>query len=296
MKLLGCIIASLSLLNLVSGASWTLTDKIQGNDYFDKFNFVDGNDLEMTQGLVNYMDLQKSKDMNLSYVDGDNFVMRVDTTKVQKEGRPSVRIESKKAYGDSVILLQVSHIPTGCAVWPAFWTVTQDQKSWPAGGEIDIIENVNDQYPYNLGSVHVQVRDESDRQGDCAIDKPRHTGTTFFDQCNAEANDNSGCRIAMNGTDNATGGVALNKKGGGTVAMQRDFSDGGKGIRIWFWGPDNLPEDLKNPGNNVDPDSWGTPAADFGMTQCSDKFDDHNIVFDITLCGSWAGSAVSFIF
>ncbi|WFD22383.1 hypothetical protein MEQU1_001053 [Malassezia equina] len=260
-----------------------LADTVQGNDYFEKFNFFTGNDLQLTQGLVNYVDLQTAKNTNLSYVDGNNFVMRVDTTQVQEQGRPSVRIESKQSYTDAVIVLQVSHIPTGCAVWPAFWTVTKNQQAWPAGGEIDIIENVNDQYPYNLGSAHVQ-------QGDCAITNPKQTGTTVFDQCNAVANDNSGCRIAMNGTQTATGGVALNQQGGGTVALQRDLSEGGQGIRMWFWGPNNLPSDLKNPGNSVDPTSWGTPAADLGLTQCSDKFDDHVIVFDITLCGSWAGA------
>lgn len=134
-----------------------LADTVQGNDYFEKFNFFTGNDLQLTQGLVNYVDLQTAKNTNLSYVDGNNFVMRVDTTQVQEQGRPSVRIESKQSYTDAVIVLQVSHIPTGCAVWPAFWTVSKNQQAWPAGGEIDIIENVNDQYPYNLGSAHVQV-------------------------------------------------------------------------------------------------------------------------------------------
>lgn len=100
----------------------------------------------------------------------------------------------------------------------------------------------------------------------------------------------------MNGTKAATGGVALNQKGGGTVALQRDLSKGGQGIRMWFWGPDNLPSDLKNPGNSVNPSGWGTPSADFGLTQCADKFDDHVIVFDITLCGSWAGTAVRTVF
>jgi len=160
MIILGCFVAILGLLSHVGATSWMLSDTIQGNDYYDKFNFFSGNDLQLTQGLVNYVDLQTAKNMNLTYVDGNNFVMRVDTTKVQTQGRPSVRIESKKSYGDSVIILQVSHVPTGCAVWPAFWTVTKNQDAWPTGGEIDIIENVNDQYQYNLGAAHVQVCDE----------------------------------------------------------------------------------------------------------------------------------------
>ena len=54
-------------------------------------------------------------------------------------GRDSNRIISKQAFGDSVIILDIQHMPYGCATWPAFWTLSQ-KGPWPAGGEIDIIE------------------------------------------------------------------------------------------------------------------------------------------------------------
>lgn len=56
-------------------------------------------------------------------------------------GRDSVRISSQTAYGDSVIVLDLAHMPAGCATWPAFWTLSQ-QGPWPNGGEIDIIEGM----------------------------------------------------------------------------------------------------------------------------------------------------------
>lgn len=184
----------------------------------------------------------------------------------------------------------MSHIPTGCAVWPAFWTVTANTSQWPVGGEIDIMENVNDQFPANLAAVHVQ--------DDCSINGDPQTGTTVFTNCNAEANNNSGCRIEMNNTDTATWGSKVNNNGGAVVAMQRDFSSDGKGIRMWFWDKsDNMPSDISKPGNSVNPDNWGTPAANFGKLSCSNnadgssQFDAHKIVFDITLCGDWAGNA-----
>ena len=46
----------------------------------------------------------------------------------------------------------------------------------------------------------------------------------------------------MNGTSDATWGHKLNAKGGGTVAMQRDFSRDGKGVRMWFWENCDEPE------------------------------------------------------
>jgi beta-glucanase (GH16 family) len=55
----------------------------------------------------------------------------------------------------------IRHMPQGCATWPAAWTVIED--GWPAGGEIDIIEGVNDESPNHStlhtspGSIHVQL-------------------------------------------------------------------------------------------------------------------------------------------
>jgi len=56
-------------------------------------------------------------------------------------GRDSIRISSKRAFDESVIILDLAHMPHGCGTWPAFWTLSQ-QGPWPAGGEIDIIEVV----------------------------------------------------------------------------------------------------------------------------------------------------------
>ena len=56
-------------------------------------------------------------------------------------GRDSLRISSQTAYGDSVIVLDLAHMPAGCGTWPAFWTLSQ-RGPWPNGGEIDIIEGM----------------------------------------------------------------------------------------------------------------------------------------------------------
>ena len=68
--------------------------------------------------------------------------MRVDDTEVispDARGRNSVRIVSNNAYNDSVVVLDIQHMPEGCSTWPAFWTLSQ-KGPWPVGGEIDIIE------------------------------------------------------------------------------------------------------------------------------------------------------------
>jgi hypothetical protein len=61
-------------------------------------------------------------------------------------GRDSVRISSQTAYDEAVFVLDLEHMPYGCATWPAFWTLSQ-QGPWPAGGEIDIIEGKHPRAP-----------------------------------------------------------------------------------------------------------------------------------------------------
>ena len=72
--------------------------------------------------------------------------MRADSTNVVKNetdvrGRNSIRITSKRTYTDSIAVLDLTHMPAGCATWPAFWAYTKDEQ-WPEGGEIDIIEGI----------------------------------------------------------------------------------------------------------------------------------------------------------
>ena len=66
------------------------------------------------------------------------------STSPTKEGpRNSVRLEGLKRYNRGLFILDVRHMPAGCATWPAFWMT--DEPNWPVNGEIDILEGVNGQ-------------------------------------------------------------------------------------------------------------------------------------------------------
>lgn len=70
--------------------------------------------------------------------------MRADDWSVvnaSARGRDSVRIYSENAYDEAILILDLAHIPAGCATWPAFWTLSE-AGPWPAGGEADIIEGM----------------------------------------------------------------------------------------------------------------------------------------------------------
>lgn len=275
-----------TLIPAASAANWTQTAAIRGRDFFSNFEWF--TDKDPTNGLVNYQSSSNARSQNLSFVDGEgHFVMAVSTTPVALEGRNSVRITSKESYSDGVYVLNVTHVPMGCATWPAFWTVTEDIDNWPNGGEIDIMENANNEYKANLVSVHTNTS--------CTIPSTISDayGTVAYTNCSAFAPSNPGCRVEMNGTSNPTWGTALNRAGGGIIAMERSFGTTGKGVRVWYFpnnSPSSLPSDLKRSSTSVNTDNWPKPNAYLPISSCYADFAPHKIVFDITLCGDWAGN------
>ncbi|SNX85515.1 related to mixed-linked glucanase precursor MLG1 [Melanopsichium pennsylvanicum] len=285
-KVIAAAAAIGALASTVSAANWTQTATVRANDFFQDFDWF--TDTDPTNGLVNYQSQENSQAQNLSFVDSDgHFVMAVSTASVALEGRNSVRITSKNSYSDGVYVLNVTHVPVGCATWPAFWTVTEDLDSWPNGGEIDIMENANDQYPANLVSVHTNTS--------CTVPSSSSDqyGTVAYTNCSAYVTSNPGCRVETNGTSTPTWGRQLNRAGGGIIAMERSFGTTGKGVRVWYFPNNNasaLPSDLKNGSTAVSTDSWPKPNAYLPISSCYADFEPHKIVFDITLCGDWAGN------
>lgn len=270
----------------VSAATWNQTSSIAGSDFFSTFDWFTKTD--PTNGLVTYQSQSAAQSQNLSYVnDDDHFVMGVSTVSTALSGRNSVRIQSKDSYSDGVYVLNVTHVPTGCATWPAFWTVTEDLDNWPDGGEIDIMENANDQYASNLVSVHTNTS--------CTIPTSisDQTGTVAYSNCSAYAESNPGCRVEMNGTSTPTWGASLNSAGGGIIAMERSFGTTGQGVRVWYFANSarsSLPSDLKAGSSSLNPDNWGTPNVHLPISSCYNDFSAHKIIFDITLCGDWAAN------
>ena len=66
--------------------------------------------------------------------------MRVETTQQVANLRKSVRITTQFTYTGGLVVMDATHMPTGCATWPAFWS---NGPNWPTGGEIDIVEGAS---------------------------------------------------------------------------------------------------------------------------------------------------------
>ncbi|KAL4249522.1 Glycosyl Hydrolase Family 16 [Abortiporus biennis] len=211
---------------------------------------------------------------NLSYVgdsEGSTFVMRADSTKfvaADERGRRSVRISSRNAYDESLIILDLQHMPEGCTTWPAFWTISQ-QGPWPEGGEIDIIEGVNKQQT-NQATLHTS--------SSCTMPDDRfESGAVTATNCDVKANYNEGCGVSFDNTNSY--GSEFNRQGGGWYAVSRTRA---KGVQIWFWSRNDptVPNEVRDASFPLQTDNCDYDA----------HFNAHILVFDLTFCGDWAGA------
>ncbi|KAH9836567.1 endo-1,3(4)-beta-glucanase-like protein [Rhodofomes roseus] len=279
------VISALALETL--GGTWTIGDTYVGQDFLNSWSFEA--EADPTGGRVTYVDQTTALNDNLTYVSSDTLIMRVDDTTVLSSsdgGRNSVRIKSNTAYDYHVVVIDVRHMPEGCATWPAFWETNDG--NWPAGGEVDIvsvtpsmIEGVNSVSP-NLVSLHVGST--------CSMPSSRdESGTPQSNDCDVNTDGNSGCGV-QNPTTNSFG-PDFNSAGGGWYTMERTSSE----VKVWFWSrtDGSVPSDVSSGASTVNTDNWGTPAAYFPNTSCdlSSVFSSNNIIFDITLCGDWAGQS-----
>jgi len=87
-------------------------------------------------------------------------------------------------------------------------------------------------------------------------------------------------------------GKAFNDLGGGYYAVVRSPLDG---IKIWFWSrqEEYIPIEVTQFLPVVTPSLWGIPDVYFPTgNQCNyaDHFNAHNLLFDLTFCGDFAGS------
>ncbi|KAF2875040.1 concanavalin A-like lectin/glucanase domain-containing protein [Massariosphaeria phaeospora] len=273
----------LLLLPLVLSQQYELTQTYTAQNFFDEFRFYTGPD--PTDGFVQYVPLETAAHNRLVGNESGLIYLGVDSTNVYPAGgpgRPSVRLESKSTFTEGLFVLDLTHIPTGCGIWPAFWTVGLGD--WPVDGEIDIIENVNDAI-HNNAALHAA--------GECGVSNATdQTGSWKSTDCNIEHDKNQGCGTEFSEPYNF--GEGFNRNGGGVYAMEWTSS----AINIWFFPSNAVPESISSPESfysshsHPDPSTFNRPSASFAgdcSSSFTDKFFNHTIVFDTTFCGGWAG-------
>ncbi|KAF7320860.1 Glycoside hydrolase family 16 protein [Mycena chlorophos] len=265
----------------VLGGTYSLSSNIVGQGFYDAFNFEAIPD--PTAGRVNYVDQATAVADNLTYASDNTFIMRADFTTVISDssstGRNSVRIRTNAAYTTHAAVFDIAHMPQGCGTWPAVWETNEGD--WPAGGEVDIVEGVNNQGTDQI-TLHTSPGCTMPASG------RQQTGTVVSTDCNTADNGNQGC--AVTSTAASSFGPTFNADGGGWYAIERTDTF----INVWFWSRSagGVPADVSAPGSSVDTSTWGTPTANFPNTSCDieEFFNANNIIINLTFCGDWAGA------
>lgn len=260
----------------IASAAYTLQDSYDATNFFDEFSFFSGKD--PTNGFVDYVNAEVANSTALAGYSNNQIYLGVDhTTANPSAGRASTRVSSNTAYTHGLFIADIAHMPGGiCGTWPAFWTFGPN---WPSSGEIDIIEGVNRQST-DLITLHTS--------SGCTMSNSGSTSGSVLTEANCNAgNGNDGCGQSTE-PDNAYG-AGFNSNGGGVYAMEwtSDY------ISMYFFPRGSIPSDIT--AGSPTPSSWGSPLTKFVGASCDidSHFKNHNMVFDTTFCGDWAGNTWS---
>ncbi|KDQ60269.1 glycoside hydrolase family 16 protein [Jaapia argillacea MUCL 33604] len=278
----GLLFVSLSL-TAVSWAQpappYSLVREYSGQTFFNGWDFY-GNEDNLTWGNVSYLDASDAASQKLAYInDAGRAIIKVDNTTNVVSGnlRNSVRITTQQSYGfGSMWILDVTHLPYGCSVWPAYWT---KGPLWPDDGEIDIMEAIN-LMTANEGALHTL-------EG-CTISPAVNSTLELGNIGSTDCSTGSGCVIGESKANSY--GTTFNTAGGGVWATSFDLT----GIYMWFWSRADIPASITSLTSTSPLGSiadWGTPSMVWPSSSCNMPtfFGEQQIILDITLCGVWAG-------
>ncbi|KAH9932701.1 uncharacterized protein BXZ73DRAFT_89876 [Epithele typhae] len=253
-------LALLSLMAAVVAQEYNLVKEYAGPSFFDDWSFYNNVD-NLTHGNAFFVGDSQASSARLAFVnDAGNAVMRYG------QNRNAIRISTKDQFTvGSVWVTDILHVPFGCSVWGAFWS---SAPIWPLGGEA-----VNQDARSHMG-LHTN---------------PTSTLVNSTN-CDINANGNQGCIVTN--PDPASYGQAFANAGGGVYVTEFATS----GISIWVFNRTTLPSSLQGNQSAIDTSTLGAPVANWPADGCdvTEFFQPQEIVFDITLCGDYAGAASIF--
>ncbi|KZT69565.1 glycoside hydrolase family 16 protein [Daedalea quercina L-15889] len=275
--------AAAAFLPALIEAQYTQVKEYIGDSFFDDWDFYNHAD-DLTSGNVFFVSSSTAGKDKLAYInDAGNAIMKVDNTSSVSVGqdRNSVRINTKDHFTvGSLWVTDMLHVPFGCSVWPAFWSSAVD---WPSGGEIDTFEGVN-QVTMNQMALHTA--------DGCTHSASALQTSTLINStdCSTAANDNEGCVVTTPTTSSYGAGFAA--AGGGVFVTE--FAT--EGIAIWFFNRSEVPSVLQSNASTISVSDLGTPTANYSAATCniSTFFEPQALIFDITLCGEFAGNQAVF--
>ncbi|ORY15834.1 hypothetical protein BCR34DRAFT_661807 [Clohesyomyces aquaticus] len=259
-------------------AGYALVDDFSHENFFPNFELFDGTD--PTEGFVQYQAIEDAvKNEYIEYLN-ESTCLGVNYKDRTPNGRPSIRVEGKKQYNQGLMIMDIAHMP--------------DSDEWRKGGEIDIIEGVNDA-SNNAATLHTDsgcsVSNVTSFGGQGNMDtQAAFSGFMTTSNCDVAASDqekNAECSVAAptNTIQHYTGpsyGTEFNKAGGGICAMEWTAAS----ISIWFF-PGNSTLSYSDFIKTPDPSTWSIPMVKVTGGDCdfATKFKDLKIIFDTSFCG-----------
>lgn len=235
-----------------------------------------------THGTVEYVDQPTAQSSGLvSVTSSGQVIMRADNTTTGN--RKSVRINTQKTYNSGLFVLDLEHLPVGTGSWPAWWTFGPN---WPNSGEIDVIFLLIRIYQTRAKCLQILEGVSNSATNQYTLHTGNQNGGCVMPV--GDCYGNMGCDVKD--TRSNSFGDAFNQGGGGVFAMLWNND----AIQMWFFPRGSVPDDLNN-GLSPDPSGWSAPAASFpNNPSCNiaSNFANHQMIFDLTFCGDWAGAVV----
>eukprot|EP00435_Cladocopium_sp_Y103_P073635 s36_g44.t1 len=121
-------------------SKYRLVWRAEGESFFSKFNFLWD---DPNHGSAQYLIPPYAQREGVVEATRHWAILRAGRRSPQyKYKRMTARIETKASWKNFLSIFKFSHVPYGCGVWPALFTLA-DHGQWPNGGELDMLEYVN---------------------------------------------------------------------------------------------------------------------------------------------------------
>ncbi|OAA33466.1 beta-1,3-endoglucanase [Moelleriella libera RCEF 2490] len=287
-------VAALACAGNAAAVKWQLTDNYNSTNFFDKFHFFDESD--PTRGYTRYRNLADAKALGLAKIDGDEIVLRPDSTtmhdKNDNSGRSSIRLESKATFEKQLVIGTFNYLPQdACGAWPAFWSF---HEPWLTAGEIDIMEGWN-MMGANKPAIHTGGYQTTNR----SHEKPADYKTCFADQSLMKTklnfadcdNDSTDLRSEpkhwqYEGCHANDPESPWNTNDGGIYAVEwtDDF------IKLYSFRHGNAPANIHT--DSPDTSTWGGAILALsrkGGCDLDKHFAPQRLILNIAFCGATAG-------
>jgi len=98
---------------------------------------------DFNNGAVDYLTREDAIADKVVEAHETHAILRTGSRSSKRYKRNSAKLRSNRAWTYMLMAMKFSHTPWGCGLWPAFWTHAPGWR-WPEGGELDILEYVND--------------------------------------------------------------------------------------------------------------------------------------------------------